>query len=68
MTAQPYPFTKCDLPFEDRARWVAAQAAILRAAGRKRPRCPYAEDRCRVEEPVLKEIAPEHLVACHLRG
>jgi len=31
-------------------------------------RCPYAEDRCRVEEPVLKEIAPEHLVACHLRG
>ena len=31
-------------------------------------RCPYVEDRCRVEAPQLKEIAPEHLVACHLRG
>ena len=30
-------------------------------------RCPYAFDRCRVEEPVLKEAAPAHLVACHLR-
>ena len=31
-------------------------------------RCPYVEARCRVEAPRLKEIAPEHLVACHLRG
>jgi len=30
-------------------------------------RCPYAFDRCRVEEPVLKEAAPAHVVACHLR-
>jgi oligopeptide/dipeptide ABC transporter ATP-binding protein len=30
-------------------------------------RCPYAEQRCRVEEPVLQEIAPGQLVACHLR-
>jgi oligopeptide/dipeptide ABC transporter ATP-binding protein len=30
-------------------------------------RCPYAFDRCRVEEPVLKEAMPAHLVACHLR-
>jgi len=30
-------------------------------------RCPYAEERCRSEEPVLKEIAPGHLAACHLR-
>ena len=30
-------------------------------------RCPYAFDRCRVEEPTLKEAAPAHLVACHLR-
>ncbi len=30
-------------------------------------RCPYAEERCRVEEPELKEIRPGHLVACHLR-
>src|SRR5208282_1059321 len=30
-------------------------------------RCPYAFDRCRVEEPVLKEAMPAHWVACHLR-
>jgi peptide/nickel transport system ATP-binding protein/oligopeptide transport system ATP-binding protein len=30
-------------------------------------RCPYAFDRCRVEEPFLKEIRPGHYAACHLR-
>jgi len=30
-------------------------------------RCPYAFDRCRVEEPMLKEASPAHWVACHLR-
>ena len=30
-------------------------------------RCPYAEERCRAEEPTLKEVAPGHLAACHLR-
>ena len=30
-------------------------------------RCPYAFDRCRAEEPALKEVAPAHFVACHLR-
>lgn len=29
------------------------------------PRCPYATDKCRQEIP-LKEIAPNHLVACQL--
>jgi oligopeptide/dipeptide ABC transporter ATP-binding protein len=30
-------------------------------------RCPYAEARCKVEEPPLKEVAPGQWVACHLR-
>ena len=30
-------------------------------------RCPYAFDRCRVEEPLLKEVRPAHWAACHLR-
>jgi oligopeptide/dipeptide ABC transporter ATP-binding protein len=30
-------------------------------------RCPYAEPRCRIEEPELREVAPGHRVACHLR-
>jgi len=28
-------------------------------------RCPYAEARCRVEAPRLREAAPGHLVSCH---
>ena len=31
-------------------------------------RCPYVEARCRVEEPVTKEVRPGHFVACHLRA
>ncbi|NOZ28649.1 MAG: dipeptide ABC transporter ATP-binding protein [Chloroflexi bacterium] len=30
------------------------------------PRCRYAQDICRVEEPQLREITPEHFVSCHL--
>jgi peptide/nickel transport system ATP-binding protein len=30
-------------------------------------RCPYAVARCKTETPVLREIAPRQLVACHLR-
>ena len=29
------------------------------------PRCGYAKDRCKVEEPVLREIGKDHFVACH---
>ncbi|MHA1975373.1 MAG: ABC transporter ATP-binding protein [Candidatus Hodarchaeales archaeon] len=28
-------------------------------------RCIYAQDKCSVEEPLLEEISPDHLVACH---
>ncbi len=29
------------------------------------PRCQYAVDRCRVESPPLRELRPNHHVACH---
>jgi oligopeptide/dipeptide ABC transporter ATP-binding protein len=33
------------------------------------PRCPHAQDRCRLEKPVLRQpdpaARPEHTVACH---
>ncbi|CAK7259423.1 MULTISPECIES: ABC transporter ATP-binding protein [unclassified Shinella] len=32
------------------------------------PRCPFAMERCRVEVPIRKEVAPRHLSACHLNG
>lgn len=29
-------------------------------------RCPFVMDRCRVEEPLLRELRPGHWAACHL--
>ncbi len=29
------------------------------------PRCLYAKDRCRTEEPSWEEVAPKHFAACH---
>jgi len=30
------------------------------------PRCPHATERCKAEQPILKEIAPQRWSACHL--
>jgi oligopeptide/dipeptide ABC transporter ATP-binding protein len=30
------------------------------------PRCPHVMDQCKVVEPQLQEIRPNHWVACHL--
>ncbi len=30
-------------------------------------RCPYADERCRVETPLMREVGPGHFAACHLR-
>lgn len=29
------------------------------------PRCPYAKERCKVETPELRQVAPNHIAACH---
>ena len=31
------------------------------------PRCPYATEQCSKEAPCVNEVAPGHLVQCHLR-
>jgi oligopeptide/dipeptide ABC transporter ATP-binding protein len=31
-----------------------------------RTRCPHAMPRCEVDTPVLREVGPDHFVACHL--
>lgn len=42
-------------------------SAIKIPAGcRFHPRCPFAEDVCMKEEPELRAVMAEHLVACHL--
>lgn len=32
---------------------------------RFRTRCPNAQERCAEEEPLMREIAPDHFLACH---
>jgi oligopeptide/dipeptide ABC transporter ATP-binding protein len=32
------------------------------------PRCPIAEERCKTEVPVWRELSREHWAACHLAG
>ena len=32
------------------------------------PRCPFAKDICREQEPVTKEVKPNHFVKCHFGG
>jgi oligopeptide/dipeptide ABC transporter ATP-binding protein len=32
------------------------------------PRCPFRQDRCAAEEPLLREIVPGHWVHCHFAG
>ncbi len=46
------------------ARWRAPSPCP--AGCRFHPRCPVAFDRCRVERPRLRPVAPGHLAACHL--
>ena len=29
------------------------------------PRCPFAQERCRVEEPEVRDVGGGHLAACH---
>ena len=44
---------------------TVAQAYAWPAGCRFNPRCPAADDRCRSEEPELREIGAGHFVACH---
>src|SRR5262249_7607154 len=32
------------------------------------PRCKYAQERCRVEAPAVREVAPGHFSRCHFAG
>jgi oligopeptide/dipeptide ABC transporter ATP-binding protein len=54
---------------EQQARLAAIEGivpnpAAMPAGCRFNPRCPFAVDKCRAEEPPLMEVRPGHLAAC----
>ena len=56
---------------EERDRLVTIRGTVPSPAEwptgcRFRDRCPYAYDRCAIEEPALLQVAPAHRARCHL--
>ncbi|MES2522913.1 MAG: ABC transporter ATP-binding protein [Gemmatimonadota bacterium] len=54
---------------QDRLRTIVGSvppATALPSGCKFRDRCPYAFDRCAVEEPALLQIGPAHRARCHL--
>jgi len=77
-TSPQHPYTEALLaavpvpePRADRERVILAgdvpSTTEPPAGCRFHTRCPHAMERCRVEEPLMKEVRPVHFVACHLR-
>jgi peptide/nickel transport system ATP-binding protein/oligopeptide transport system ATP-binding protein len=76
--APQHPYTQALLdavpvPDPERARSVEVLTGEVPSPVRPPPgchfhtRCPYAEARCRVEAPPMREVRPGHFAACHLR-
>jgi len=71
-----HPYTSAlisSIPQPDPRKRLKTVAAIgevpsmvnLPTGCRFNPRCPYAEEICRQQDPSLREILPAHLSACH---
>jgi len=77
-TAPQHPYTEAlldavPIPDPDRHRPLEVLAGEVPSPMRPPPgchfhtRCPYAEARCRIEAPHMREVRPGHFAACHLR-
>jgi peptide/nickel transport system ATP-binding protein len=73
-----HPYTEALLdavpvPDPDRVRPVEVLPGEVPSPMRPPPgchfhtRCPYAEERCRIDAPRMREVMPGHFAACHLR-
>jgi len=77
-TSPQHPYTEALLdavPVPDPRRLRAVEVLAGEVPSPLRPppgchfhtRCPYAEARCRVEVPAMREVRPGQFAACHLR-
>jgi oligopeptide/dipeptide ABC transporter ATP-binding protein len=77
-TSPQHPYTEALLdavpvPDPDRQRPVEVLTGEVPSPMRPPPgchfhtRCPYAEERCRIEAPKMREVRPGQFAACHLR-
>jgi oligopeptide transport system ATP-binding protein len=73
-----HPYTEALLdavPVADPSRARAVEVLTGEVPSPMRPppgchfhtRCPYAEERCRLEAPAMREVKPGQFAACHLR-
>ncbi len=66
LSAVPLP----DPRLRDQSRRIRLEGEVADPANRPsgcpfHPRCRYARENCMVDEPPLREVRPDHFVACH---
>ena len=67
LSAVPVPDPKAAREHRRRLKGEVPSPVDPPSGCRFHPRCPYAEERCKIEEPLLRATDDGTLVACHLR-
>ena len=68
-SARPRPGSAGDLPLLETRTYAELPTFEVRPSGcRFSNRCPLADDRCRSEEPELRQYGVDHVVACYHAG
>ena len=68
LSAVPLPDPKAAHRHRERLKGEVPSPVDPPLGCRFHPRCPLAEERCRLEEPALRPTESGSLAACHLRG
>jgi peptide/nickel transport system ATP-binding protein len=66
LSAVPLP----DPRLRDKSRRIRLEGEVADPSNRPsgcpfHPRCRYAKDNCKIDEPALREVQPGHFAACH---